>query len=112
MCLRRSRINRCDCQTIFHRLPIRPARPILGAVSPQGQLVLGLPGNPVSAAVGMTKFGLPLLAKMSGNSVWQDAASASHTQHSVISDIAIALVSLGQTNFWWTSGTRDDSGLR
>ncbi len=64
-------ITRCGCETVFHRLPIRPARPILGAVSPQGQLVLGLPGNPVSAAVGMTKFGLPLLAKMSGSALWR-----------------------------------------
>ncbi len=56
-------IARCGCQTIFHRLPIRPARPILGAVSQAGQLVLGLPGNPVSAAVGMTRFVYPCLPR-------------------------------------------------
>ncbi len=64
-------ISGCGCEVIFHRLPMRPARPILGAVSSQGQLVLGLPGNPVSAAVGMTRFGLPLLAKMSGCEQWK-----------------------------------------
>ncbi len=57
--------------TVFHRLPLRPGRPILGAVSKFGQLILGLPGNPVSAIVGMTQFGIPLLAKQSGQVDWQ-----------------------------------------
>ncbi|MGV3483011.1 MAG: molybdopterin molybdotransferase MoeA, partial [Planctomycetaceae bacterium] len=55
----------------FHGLPIRPGRPILGAVSEKGQLILGLPGNPVSALVGMTRFGVPLLARQSGQRDWQ-----------------------------------------
>jgi molybdopterin molybdotransferase len=54
--------------TVFHRLPMRPGRPILGAVSASGQLILGLPGNPISAMVGMSLIGLPLLAKRSGQS--------------------------------------------
>lgn len=33
---------------IFHRLPLRPGGPVLGAVGPEGQAILGLPGNPVS----------------------------------------------------------------
>ena len=63
-------IESLGAKTIFHRLPIRPGRPILGAVSTKGQLILGLPGNPVSAAVGMVRFGIPLLSKQSGNSSW------------------------------------------
>ncbi len=68
-------ITRLGAKTVFHRLPIRPGRPILGAVSEHGQLILGLPGNPVSAIVGMTYFGIPLLAKQSGQSQWQPTAS-------------------------------------
>jgi molybdopterin molybdotransferase len=34
-------------------------------------LILGLPGNPVSAACGMLRFGLPLLRKLSGNRQWK-----------------------------------------
>jgi molybdopterin molybdotransferase len=60
-------------KTIFHRLPIRPGRPILGAATSTGKLILGLPGNPVSAAVNMVRFGLPLLAKQSGKTVWSPA---------------------------------------
>lgn len=33
---------------VFHRLPLRPGGPVLGAVSGDGQAILGLPGNPVS----------------------------------------------------------------
>jgi len=49
-------ITGLGAKTIFHRLPIRPGRPILGAVSSTGKLILGLPGNPVSTIVGMTRF--------------------------------------------------------
>lgn len=51
---------------IFHKLPIRPGRPMLGGVGPAGQLMLGLPGNPVSAAIGSVRFAIPLLARMAG----------------------------------------------
>ncbi len=50
----------------FHKLPIRPGRPIMAGTGPEGQLVLGLPGNPVSAAVCALRFGLPLLRSMAG----------------------------------------------
>lgn len=52
------------CRQIFHKLPVRPGKPIFGAVGPEGQLVIGLPGNPVSAAVGTVRFALPLLRRM------------------------------------------------
>ena len=64
-------IENLGAETVFHRLPLRPGRPILGAVSKSGQLLLGLPGNPVSAIVGMTQIGIPLLAKQSGQVDWQ-----------------------------------------
>ncbi|WP_442509536.1 molybdopterin molybdotransferase MoeA [Novipirellula sp. SH528] len=55
---------------VFHGLPIRPGKPILGAATTDGKLILGLPGNPVSAVVGCRRFALPLLAKQSGQSEW------------------------------------------
>ena len=72
-------ITGLGAKTIFHRLPIRPGRPILGAVSSTGKLILGLPGNPVSAIVGMTRFGIPLLAKQSGQTDWQPKPSSVRT---------------------------------
>ena len=55
---------------VFHGLPIRPGKPILGAATGDGKLILGLPGNPVSATVGCRRFAIPLLARISGNKNW------------------------------------------
>ncbi len=57
-------------EVVFHGLPIRPGKPILGAATGEGKLILGLPGNPVSATVGCRRFALPLLSKLSGQRVW------------------------------------------
>jgi molybdopterin molybdotransferase len=52
-------------EIVFHRLPIRPGKPVLGAVL-GGKLILGLPGNPVSVAVTARVFGEALLSKLAG----------------------------------------------
>ncbi len=51
---------------VFHKLPIRPGKPILGGLGPRQQLVMGLPGNPVSAAVCALRFAIPLMSHMAG----------------------------------------------
>jgi len=53
-------------EVLFHRLPIRPGKPILGAVMPTGQAVLALPGNPVSVLVMSAVFGRPVLGHLAG----------------------------------------------
>lgn len=55
---------------IFHGLPIRPGKPILGAATDDGKLIMGLPGNPVSATIGCHRMALPLLSKQSGQTEW------------------------------------------
>lgn len=52
-------------QLAFHRLPIRPGKPVLGGCL-DGTLLLGLPGNPVSVAVTSRVFGQPLLSRIAG----------------------------------------------
>jgi molybdopterin molybdotransferase len=59
-------IRNAGCRILFHKIPIRPGRPMLGAVGPCGQLVLGLPGNPLSVAVTFRRFGLGLIQVMAG----------------------------------------------
>jgi molybdopterin molybdotransferase len=59
-------IRQSGCQIAFHRLPIRPGKPVLGAVGPKGQLVCGLPGNPVSVAVTARRIAIPLMRKIAG----------------------------------------------
>lgn len=63
-------VRRVGGEVLFHGLPIRPGKPILAAATASGKLILGLPGNPVSATVGCHRFALPLLAKMGGATDW------------------------------------------
>jgi molybdopterin molybdotransferase len=53
-------------QVVFHRIPIRPGRPILGAYGPEGQLILGLPGNPQSVAITFRRYALELIRHIAG----------------------------------------------
>lgn len=52
--------------THFHRVNIRPGKPVLFATLPNGSWFFGLPGNPVSAAIGFRFFVLPLLWALQG----------------------------------------------
>ena len=59
-------IEQLRAEIVFHGLPIRPGKPILGAATADGKLVLGLPGNPVSATINCHRFLLPLLRRTFG----------------------------------------------
>lgn len=50
----------------FHlpRVAMRPGQPTLLAELPDGRFLLGLPGNPLAAMVGLMVLGAPLLAKL------------------------------------------------
>lgn len=48
-------------EILFHRIAIRPGKPVLFAILPNGVPFFGLPGNPASAAVGFRFFVAPLL---------------------------------------------------
>jgi len=53
-------------RTIFHKVAIRPGRPILFAEISGGPLIFGLPGNPVSTVVGLRFFVQPCLRELLG----------------------------------------------
>lgn len=50
----------------FWRVAIKPGKPVLFGVTPNGALVFGLPGNPVSALVTFHLFVRPALRTMQG----------------------------------------------
>jgi molybdopterin molybdotransferase len=58
-------LQRAGCEVLFHRVAMRPGKPILVARR-RGTLVLGLPGNPVSAFTGFHVFVAPAVRKMMG----------------------------------------------
>jgi len=56
-------------ETIFWRIAIKPGKPVYFGVnrkSKPGQLVFGLPGNPVSALVTFNLFVKPVIARLQG----------------------------------------------
>lgn len=59
-------IERVGGKIIFHRIPIRPGKPMLGAATNEGKLFLGLPGNPLSVATTFRRYGLSLLQSIGG----------------------------------------------
>jgi molybdopterin molybdotransferase len=69
----RAAVERLGADIIFHGLPQRPGKPMLGAVAPGGPgeahgvvPIFALPGNPISAMVTCTRIALPVLASMAG----------------------------------------------
>jgi molybdopterin molybdotransferase len=57
---------RAGCEVLFHTVSMRPGKPILAAK--RGEcLVLGLPGNPISAFTGFQVFVKPALRKLMGD---------------------------------------------
>ncbi len=52
-------------ETVFHKVSIKPGKPVYFARK-QNQLLFGLPGNPLSAAITCALFVIPALKKMAG----------------------------------------------
>lgn len=51
---------------VFHKISQRPGRPMWFGIGTQGQSVFGLPGNPVSTLVCLTRYVLPALNEAMG----------------------------------------------
>lgn len=63
----RTALEALHARVIFHGLPQRPGKPVLGAVVPHAGRslpVLALPGNPLSALVCCERLAIPVLAKL------------------------------------------------
>ncbi|MCB2081284.1 MAG: hypothetical protein KDD76_01530, partial [Rickettsiales bacterium] len=59
-------LQKLGAEILFHKVAIRPGKPILYARFPSGTHYFGLPGNPISAAVGLRFFIVPLLRELQG----------------------------------------------
>jgi molybdopterin molybdotransferase len=59
-------IRGAGCEVVFHKLAVRPGKPVLGAVSPAGKPVIGLPGNPVSVMVMGRLIAMRALSRRAG----------------------------------------------
>lgn len=59
-------LERLGAGIVFHKIAIRPGKPLLFALLRDGTLFFGLPGNPMAVAVGWRFFVEPALRAMSG----------------------------------------------
>ncbi|MDQ2639368.1 MAG: molybdopterin-binding protein, partial [Pseudomonadota bacterium] len=53
-------------EEVFYQVAQRPGRPMWFGIGPRGQLVFGLPGNPVSTLVCLQRYVLPALRAAMG----------------------------------------------
>lgn len=56
----------CGVRKILHKVAVKPGKPMFAGESPNGGVVIGLPGNPVAVMVHFYMFIRPLLLKASG----------------------------------------------
>jgi molybdopterin molybdotransferase len=68
-------------EILFHKLWIRPGKPILMAKFPDGEIVFGLPGNPVSVAVGFRFLASQAARIMQGRQVEKPINSINITDY-------------------------------
>lgn len=59
-------LRELGAKQLYHQVAIRPGKPGLAAVLPEGPLVFGLPGNPLSTVVGLRFFVEPVLRELLG----------------------------------------------
>lgn len=78
----RAAIIGCGADVAFHGVASRPGQPALVATRGR-QVILGLPGNPVSAIVVAMVLGRPLLGHGSG---WSGSLPLAHDHHGPVMD--------------------------
>lgn len=76
-------LKQLGAEVLFHKLAIRPGKPLLFARLPDGTLFFGLPGNPVAVAVGLRFFVEPALRVLLGlphERPWRIPLTATYTK--------------------------------
>jgi len=59
-------LARLGVDEVFHNIAQRPGKPMWFGIGPQGQAVFGLPGNPVSTLVCLSRYVIPAIAEAMG----------------------------------------------
>jgi molybdopterin molybdotransferase len=59
-------LARLGVEQVFHNIAQRPGKPMWFGIGPQGQAVFGLPGNPVSTLVCLSRYVIPAIAEAMG----------------------------------------------
>ena len=59
-------LRRLGADVLFHKVAMRPGKPLLAATLPDGPRVMALPGTPMAVAAGLRFFVAPMLRAMLG----------------------------------------------
>jgi molybdopterin molybdotransferase len=59
-------LRQLDADVLFHKVAMRPGKPLLAARWPAGPMILALPGTPMAVAAGARFFVAPVLRAMAG----------------------------------------------
>jgi molybdopterin molybdotransferase len=59
-------VTAAGCETVFHKVAAKPGKPALLARGPRGQLIFGLPGNPLSSFTSFHNLVRPALDVLVG----------------------------------------------
>lgn len=87
---------------IFHKASIKPAKPVLFAVLPNGTYFFGLPGNPISTALALRLFVYPFARGLAGQQ--PEAFQTARLTRDVETD-------MGKTVFLMGHMKCDDTGM-
>lgn len=109
-------------ETIFWRIAIKPGKPVYFGVnrkSKAGQLVFGLPGNPVSALVTFNLFVKPVIARLQGavntKRLFQAKAARNLKKKAGRLDFVrgqLSLANSGESNHGQTNGSKSPNESR
>ena len=108
-------LDRLGCTKVFHGVAQRPGKPAGFWRGPQGQAIMALPGNPVSALTGLHAFVLPALAVGAGQSIPSNRLVVSTTPfvglHEMTQHLPVVLGTDGRTQAAPTDNSGDFIGL-
>jgi molybdopterin molybdotransferase len=62
-------LHALQANILFHKVAIRPGKPILAATVKDHTYFLGFPGNPIASVVGLRFFALPLIYQLHGRTI-------------------------------------------
>lgn len=96
-------LEKIGADIIFHKVKLKPGKPNLFAILPNGAFYFGLPGNPVASAVGLRFFVVSALRAMMGQESEKPLHARAMTKFVKKSGLHMILKGKSES---WEDGTR------